>query len=115
MTALNRTFPLTNINAVAVTISQYLNFYVARLLDKFFDEDAVVTEGGFCFRGCPLKTLPGFSIIMGDAHPLTAAGRCLEHDGVADFTGDFNSLIGVFDDAHMTGNGRDAGFIGQFL
>ncbi len=34
--------------------------------------------------------------LVGDAHALAAAaGRCLDHDGVADLLGDLHRLVGI--------------------
>ena len=47
---------------------------------------------------------------MGDAHALAAAaGRRLDHHGVADPVGDDRRLVRVEDHAEMAGDGRDAG------
>src|SRR5690606_21456919 len=45
--ALNRTFTFAQIDDVAVLVAQNLNFDMAWLGDEFFNEYAVVAEGGF--------------------------------------------------------------------
>ena len=42
--ALDRTFPLTQINHIAVAVAQYLNFNMSRLFNVFFNEDSVITK-----------------------------------------------------------------------
>ena len=53
---------------------------------------------------------------MGDAHALAAAaGRGLDHHGIADFVGDLGRVLGALDHAEEAGNGRDLGGVGEFL
>ena len=53
---------------------------------------------------------------MGDAHALAAAaGRGLDHHGIADLVGDPDRLGVVLDHAEMAGHGRDLGGGGRLL
>ena len=46
MATLDRTFPLTQINHIAMFVAQHLNFNMARFFDKFFNEYTIVTKAG---------------------------------------------------------------------
>ena len=97
-------------------VAEDLDFDVARLLDEFFDEDAVVAEavGGFVLGG--LEPLARFNVVIGDAHALAAAARGrLDHHGIADLVRDFDGFFGVLDQAHVAGNAGHARLGRQFL
>lgn len=116
VTPLDRAFSLPEIKDGAVPVAQHLYLDMARLGDEFFDEDAIVTKGGFrlVFRG--LETLARLSVVEGDAHALAAtAGRRLDHDRITDLRGDLHRLIRILDQPHMAGYGGNAGFRSQFL
>ena len=89
---------------------------MARLLDEFFNKNPIITKtiGRFIFRG--LKPFSRLSIIIGNAHALPApASRGFNHHGIADFLGDFDGLVRVFDQAHMARDTGHACVLGQFL
>ena len=53
---------------------------------------------------------------MGDAHALAAAaGRRLDHHGIADLVGDLGRVLGALDHAEEAGHGRDFRRVGEFL
>ena len=66
-----------------------------RVDDELLDEDAVVAERG---RGLGLRAREAFGDLacgIGDAHALAAAaGRSLDHHGIADLVGDLTACIG---------------------
>ena len=89
---------------------------MARLLDIFLDEDAVVAEARLGFGLRRGKALRDLFRRPGDAHALAAAaGRCLDHHRKADLLGDLGRLLGVVDHAEMAWNRRDLGFRRQLL
>ena len=56
------------------------------------------------------------ALVPGDAHALAAAaGRSLDHHGIADLGSDLLGMVGVLDDAEKARNGADPGGIGEFL
>ena len=58
--ALNGAFALAQVNYVTVLVAQHLNFDVARVHDKFLDEDPVVAKAGFGFGFGPGITIAYF-------------------------------------------------------
>ena len=106
--ALDRAFPLVQVDAVAVLVGENLDFDVARLGHELLDEDPVIAEAvrGLVFRG--IEAFARFLFVPGDAHPLTAApGRSLDHDRIADLVGDLNGLFGIRDQTHIAGYRAD--------
>ena len=80
---------------VAVLVAQHLNLDVARLLDIFLDEHAVVAEARLGLGLRRGEALADLSSAVGDAHALAAAaGRGLDHDRIADLVGDLDRLLG---------------------
>ena len=54
--------------------------------------------------------------LPGDAHALAAAaGRRLDHHGIADLAGDLLGMVGILDDAETAGHSADLGGIGELL
>ncbi len=97
-------------------VAEYLDFDVARIDDEFLDEDAIVAEGRRSLGTRAGKTLDDFVGLIGDAHALAAAaGRGLQHDGIADRVGDPDRLLAVLDDAEMARHDADLGGRGEFL
>ena len=78
--------------------------------DELLDEDAVVAERRRRFRLRPGEALGDLTGRMGDAHALAAAaGRGLDHHGIADLVGDLDGVLGVLDHAEIARNRRDLG------
>ncbi len=116
MAALNRTFPLTQINNIAMSISHHLNFNMTGLLDIFFDKDSGVTKTRPRFIGCPLKAVAAISLIPGHTHTLTtAASRRLKHNGITHSGTDLNRMIGIAHHIGETRNTVNTGFFGYEL
>ena len=64
---------------------------MARLLDKFLDEHAIIAETVARFVATGRETLEGLFVIEGHAQPLAATARTgFDHDRVADALGNFN-------------------------
>ena len=85
MSALHRTFPLAQINNIAMTIPKHLNFNMARRDNKFFNKDTVIAKG-IC-RFCHGRThrLWQLCLIMDHPHAFAAAAsRSLDHYRIAD-------------------------------
>ena len=108
--ALDRAFALAEIDDIAVLVAQHLDFDVARIDDEFLDEDAVVAKGGFGLGLGELEALGHLGPGIRDPHALAAAaGRGLDHDGIADLVGDRHRMPIVLDDTEMAGHGGDIG------
>ena len=102
---------------VAVRVGQHLDFDVARIDHELLDEDAVVAERIACASDRrPVEPVAHLRLAPGDAHALAAAaGRGLDHHGIADLAGDLLGMTGILDDAEQAGNRADLGRIGEFL
>ncbi len=97
-------------------VAEHLDFDMARLGDEFLDEDAVVAEGVLRLVLRRLETFAGFFGIPGNAHALAAAaGRRLDHHGIADLIGDLHRLVGIGNQAHMAGHGRNTASAASFF
>ena len=97
-------------------VAHHLNLDVARVLDEFFEEDAVVAEGRFRFGLHRRKAVGHVGIGVGDADALAAAaGRGLDHDRIADLARDADGFFRRFDQAHVTRHSRDPGLGGQLF
>ena len=113
---LDRAFALAEMNDVAMLVAEHLNFDMARLLDIFLDEHAVVAEARARLGLRRGEAFLHLFAAIGDAHALAAAaGRSLDHDGIADLIGDLGCLLGILDHAEMARNGRDLGLGGELL
>ena len=88
--ALQGAFAFAEMDHVAVLIAENLKFDVARMLDQLFHVDVGAAEGllGFGARG--LEQGNQLAAVAHDAHAASAAAfGGLDHDGIADFRGDF--------------------------
>ena len=91
-------------------IAQHLNFDVARVDDELLDKAAVIAKRRFGFGAGKLEAFLGFLGVVGDAHAFAAAaGRGLDHHGIADLIGNLDRMFAVSDHTHVTWNGRDLG------
>ena len=114
--ALDRALALAEVEDVAVLVAEHLDLDVARVLDELLDEHAIVAEARLGLRAGEPETLLGLLGVVGDAHALAAAaGRGLDHDGIADLGGDLHGLLGVADLAQVPRHGRDLGLGGRLL
>ncbi|MEY9505823.1 hypothetical protein ABIE87_005381 [Bradyrhizobium diazoefficiens] len=114
--ALDRAFPLAEIDDVAVLVAQYLDLDVAGIDDELLDEDAVVAERGLGLGLGEVEAFGDLALRIRDAHALAAAaGGGLDHHGVADLVGDADRVLVVLDDAEMARHGRDLGLRGGLL
>src|SRR2546430_17696487 len=73
--ALDRAFPLAEMNDVAVLVAQYLDFDMARIDDEFLDEHAVVADGRLRLRTRARKTFGDLGFGVRDPHALASATR----------------------------------------
>jgi len=101
-----------------VLVADALDFYMACVLEEFFDEDAAVAECCECFLGGFGDIGTECCLVAADAHASSAATRGgLDDDGVADFCGDFDGFFEFFDfafgaweDGDLGGSGVAFGF-----
>ena len=114
--ALDRAFPLVQIDAIAVLVGQHLNFNVARLGDEFLNENPVIAKARRRLVLRRLEALARLLVVPRNPHALaTAPGAGLDHHRIADLTRDFHRLIGIGDQAHIARNRRHPGLLGDLL
>ena len=110
--ALDGALALTQAEDVAVLVGENLELDVAGALDEFFEVEVTVAEGA---RGLAGGLLEERGQLFGGAHDAhsasTAAGRCLEHDGVADGAGALQGLGLAGEHAVGAGKDGDAGLL----
>ena len=93
-----------------------LDLDMPRLLDEALDEDTVVAERRRRLARRQREALRRLRVIPSDAHALaTAAGRRLEHHGVADLVGDLDCLFLAREDAEEARDGAHPGRVGELL
>ena len=89
---------------------------MARVLDEFLDEHALVAEARFRLGASAREAFRDLALVARDPHALAAAaGRGLDHHRIADLVGDLQRLLLVLDRAEEAGNGRDLGLGREFL
>ena len=106
--ALDRTFTLAQIQAIAMRIRQDLNFNMTWLGDKLLDKNPAITKtfDRLVFRA--LKAFAGFGIVPGNAHAFAAAPRAgFDHHRVTNLIRNLNRVFGIRNQAHITGYGAD--------
>jgi hypothetical protein len=114
--ALDGAFALAEMDDVAVPVAEHLDLDVARILDELLDEHPVVAEARLGLRAGQCEALLGLLRAVGDAHALAAAaGRGLDHHGIADLGGDPHRLPGVGDFAQEPRHRRYLGPGRRFL
>ena len=81
---------------------------MAGIDDEFLDENPVVAERRLGFGLGETKPFGDFGSGMRDPHPLAAAaGRSLDHHGIADLLGDLHRVLCVLDHAEVARHRRD--------
>ena len=114
--ALDGAFALAQVDDIAVLVAEHLDLDVARVDDELLDEHAVVAEARLGLRAGRAVAFLGLLGVEGDAHALAAAaGRGLDHDGVADLGGDLDGVLGVVDLPQVARHRRHLGFGGRLL
>src|SRR6185437_10997243 len=107
MTALDRAFALAEIDHIPLFIPEYLNFDVPRVDDQLLDVHVAIAEGAQCLA---LRCGKGGGKLIRSVHPThafsTTAGRCFDHDGIANTLGNFSRLLWRFQGAHRSGHPR---------
>ncbi len=95
MAALDRTFALVEIDDVAVLIAEDLDLDMARVLDEFLDEHALVAEGIEAFALGRLEPFLHVGVVPGEPHALPASACAgLHHHRIADVVGPFERVLG---------------------
>ena len=79
-------------------VAKHLDFDVAGIDDEFLDEHAVVAERRLRLRFCAREAFSDILSGICDPHALaTAAGRGLDHHGIAYLVGDFGCMLRALD------------------
>jgi len=96
MAALDRAFPFEQMNGPAVVVGQDLELDVARLLDALLEIDRVIAEGRSRLAPASFEGRLETVVVRDDPHALAAAaGRGLDHDGIAQGPGRGPEFPGV--------------------
>ena len=112
--ALRGAFALEQMHRVAVMIGQHLHFDVTGAFDVALHVDAGVAEGGLGFDGGLLQSALEGQIVGGHAHAFaTTAGRGFDQDGEANFVGQADGFLFVFDQPFAAGHHGHIGGFGQ--
>ena len=116
MAALYRTFPLAQIDNMAMGIAQNLNFNMARRDNKFFNKHPVITKGIGCFSHGSAHRLWQFCLALHHAHTLApAASRGLNHHRIANPSRCLHRCCDIADRPVCTRHARDASRLRQSL
>jgi hypothetical protein len=99
-----------------VLVAEDLDLDMAGVLDELLDEDAIVAEARLGLGAGKRIALLRLLGAVGNAHTLAAAaGRGLDHDGIADLVGDLHGLLGVGDLAEVPGTVETLALAAAFL
>ena len=110
VTALNGALTLVEVDHVAESITQHLDFDVARLLDELLDEHALIAKTVARFVAARLEAFCSLLVIESHTQTLpAAAGAGLDHDRIANTFGNFHGLFGRANRVVVTWNGADIG------
>ena len=113
---LHRAFALAEVQDSAVLVAKHLDLDMARALDEFLDQDAVVAEARQPLAANAVKLLAHVLLGKGEPHPLAAAaGRRLHHHRIADPAGNLDGMVGVPDLTDEAGDDADSGGLRQLL
>jgi hypothetical protein len=116
MAALDGAIAFAEMQSLAVRIGQNLEFDVPRFLDVLLDINRAVAEGLFGFAAGDVVFLCKRNVVVGDAHPASAAARHrLDDDRIADLAGNLYGLGLGFYRSIRSGNDRDARFSDRVL
>src|SRR5450631_4927632 len=95
MAALQRTLAFSEIDRVAMLVSQHLHLDVAGIDDRLLDINFAVAERSFRFAARTFESRPQLSGRVDEAHALsTASSGGFQHHGIADAGRD---LFGLFE------------------
>ena len=114
--ALDRALALPQVDDVAVRIAQHLDLDVARLLDEFLDEDAIVAEARLGLRLARGEALARLLVVVRHAQALAAAaGGGLDHHRIADVLRDLHRRVDVGDHVGVAGDRAHLGKCRELL
>src|SRR5215813_13781982 len=107
MAALDGAFAFSQVDHVAVIVTEHLDFDVARVGDVFFQIDAAVFERHFGFGARHVVSVEQVILIVRDAHAAPAsARRGLNQHRITDPLGLLDSDLLVFDQAFAARSDR---------
>ena len=97
-------------------VAKYLNFYMFRSFDVFFNEHVIDAEGFLCFAFRASEFFSYFIRGPDDSHASSAAARSrFEHYGITALRSDLFSFILVFDVLIYSRNSRYTYFVSDQL
>ncbi len=116
MAALQRTVALVEMNGVAVPVCKDLHLNMARRVDIFLDQDALVAESGLGLAHGGAKCSVEIGMLVDAAHALAAAaGDRLDQNRIADLIGFLLEEFRLLHLAMETRHHRHAGLFHQRL
>ena len=99
-----------------MAVAKNLNFDMAWLSYEFLNKNTVIAKRVSCLVLGRLEPLAGLRIIPRNAHALTATtGRGLDHHRITNLIGNFDRVIRILDQTHVTGDRRNTSVLGNLL
>ena len=94
--ALDGAVALPEMDEIAVAVAEDLDLDMAGAADQLFQIDLAIAEGAFRFAAAGLDLRLELVLILDHAHAAaTTAPAGLEHQGIADFAGQFRPVFGA--------------------
>ncbi len=114
VTALDGAIALVEVDDVAISVTEDLDFDVFGALDVSLEEDCRVAEGVFRFRAGFGEETGELGRFLDDTHAATAATEGgLDDEREADFVGDGEGFVGIGDGILGAGKGGDVELVGE--
>ena len=105
--ALDGTIALREVACLAALVGGNLDLDVTRLDDELLHVHAVIAKCRSCFAAGGFPSFGEAFVIVAHLHAFSSATSSgFQHDGVANFVGDFSRFLQALEDALVAGNGR---------
>src|SRR5579883_163434 len=116
MPPLNRTFALSQMHSMSVTISQYLELHMARLNNQLLQKHALAAKRAQRLAFRPRQRLSKTILARQRAHPLAAAAiRWLQHHRKANAPRLSQKALCALIFARVAGHRRHTGSLGNLF
>lgn len=108
MATLDGAVTLEQVDAVALSVSEQLNFDVPRALEESLDEDSTIAERGLGLADCTLERILEFLLVADDTHSTSSTSHSgLDDDREAMLFHEFSTVSVRLDRAGSTGYNRN--------